>query len=1625
MAFQLDRGNSTNLRSNNVQCRLTLEEESRNFSQQSHLFPPGQLSSLCSSTDSPTFGGGFPIDGGGDINPSNMPKNYKGKRNNPKEVLVGEEIKISVNIAIQEFRHNETKKELEFPSSLNNTERAYIHGLAQNFGLKSKSKGKGASRYLTLFKKEKNKQGSIATFDLTRDSRNESHGLLQRFPVNQRERLELQPRMERRRYGVPGGQPRETPKTTGRLNNGIAQTPAKRAGSDLDSFRQTLPVYLMKDEIMQTINRHRVVMISGETGSGKTTQIPQFILDESFQQKQSCRILCTQPRRLSALSIAERVAAERGESIGQAVGYQIRLESRVSPKTVLTFCTNGVLLRTLMAGDNALQSVTHIIVDEIHERDRFCDFLLIQLREVMVRLKHLKVILMSAALDTELFVRYFNNCPLVSVPGKIFEVEELFLEDALKCTGYTNDRMQTFIKEKSKLAKQQSQLNEWYEEPSVVKGAASRNEDGVGKITRDLSATGLGGGSNSNKALLDASVDVADMPDWLQKDMDSALGDCWLKGTEEAFAQLMHLVLEENVSADYAHAETSATALMLAAGRGNVEIVERLLSLGANATKRASNDMTAIDWAKKFNQTDVIEVLQAHITNTQTETDFETDLIEDSSDITAEDKELLQAYHHSFDDERVDIKLIIALLTYILDNSEEGAILVFLPGYDDIVSLRDTLLSDESMFSDSSHYQVYTLHSSMQSSDQKKVFRKSVVGVRKIVLSTNIAETSVTINDVVFVIDSGKVKEKSFDALTSVSMLKSNWISKASAKQRKGRAGRCRPGMCFHLMSRVRYKSLAAFQTPEILRLPLQELCLHTKLLAPVNMTIAEFLSKAADPPAILIVKNAVQLLKAIDAIDNWEDLTELGHHLADLPVEPRLGKMMLYSIVLKCLDPVLTIVCALAYRDPFVLPNHPSEKRAAMAVRKKYAANTYSDHMALLRAFQAWQRARSDGWERAFCVRNYLSQATMEMIVGMRTQLLGQLRASGFVRARGPGDIRDLNTNSENWAVVKASLCAGMYPNIIKVDRERKQLTTQTESKIRFHPNSVLHDSSNNKLSMGMAQQGIIDSLPTDWLIYEEMTRFHRHTSIRCTTVVSPLAVALFTGPSRLPQDALVQPEDNIANGANQDDSDSDADDEEKGQRAGLKLDDWIVLRADTEAANLALLLRQKWHTLFLRRMRMPAKPWTPGDEAVLRTIVKVLSNEEQALGLQQPVGVGQRPKPMAMDHFNNTPPRRSVGNRFNQQAHQNVQEFRPSGNKKHWGCSSPPNQTKTPATTKPASTLNASAPAWQGKASYSGGSSGNAGGRGGISGGSSGTTGGSSGITGGSSGMKAAGGVEAYGGQQVQQCPDSSLNAVRYFIMKCHDPFNIELSFHRGLWCVSPSTAKILSSAFQTSKAIFLFFAVQGSNHFQGFSKMTSDIRYSQTVEWRDGSMRNGAEVGVQWIKRANVSFNQTRFLLNQKVQMNRDGQELEPSVGEKLLQLWARVATCQAANNPQTAPSWGQEFNKGQQEFRGQHQLNPDSQHPNRSNSPQGSTLPGQNWSAEGGLQPIAHSSPAYYQGPAAYCKKGTKTTEGAVDEYPSEERNSKTSWTWSADDGSEGGVVASESEYQPPGGYYSTH
>lgn len=593
--------------------------------------------------------------------------------------------------------------------------------------------------------------------------------------------------------------------------------------------------------------------------------------------------------------------------------------------------------------------------------------------------------------------------------------------------------------------------------------------------------------------------------------------------------------------------------------------------------------------------------------------------------------------------------------------------------------------------------------------------------------------------------------------------------------------------------------------------------------------------------------------------MDAWEDLTELGYHLAELPVEPHLGKMVLCAVVLKCLDPILTIACTLAYRDPFVLPAVASQKRAAMVCRKRLAAGTFSDHMVLLRAFQAWQKAQSDGWERAFCEKNFLSQATMEIIIGMRAQLLGQLRALGFVRARGGADIRDVNVNSENWAVVKAALVAGMYPNLVHVDRESLVLTGPKEKKVRLHPTSVLSQAQYKKIPPSNGQAAAVQALPTDWLIYDEMTRAHRIANIRCCSAVTPVAVVLFSGPTRLPRSALQEPLSLRGNRVSNDDSDSGMEDE-RSNVALLKLDEWLHFKLDSEVAGLLMQLKLKWHSLFLRRMRAPSKPWSQADEITLRAIISVLSTEEQSAGLLQPSGVGQRPRPVSYNELPSAPAWRSGGSSAETElsddssnAEKVVRKSAPSSFHQSRRYKEKNNSKRTSDEKSDQSSVKSTD-----SSCYP---------------------------------SPCASPSQVSGKGSKTPSPRLSM-PVRYFIMKSSNLQNLDISQQKGIWSTTPSNEQKLNRAFQESNLVYLIFSVQGSGHFQGFAKMSSEIGCEQSQCW--GSTGLGGVFKVEWIRKESIPFQFTQHLLNpwndnKEVQISRDGQELEPQIGEQLLQLW----------------------------------------------------------------------------------------------------------------------------------------
>ncbi|KAJ3255633.1 hypothetical protein HK103_006158 [Boothiomyces macroporosus] len=633
-------------------------------------------------------------------------------------------------------------------------------------------------------------------------------------------------------------------------------------------IRKKLPSYLFKEEICKALECAQALVICGETGCGKSTQLGQFILDDLISSGlgATCNIICTQPRRISAMALADRVASERIDKVGNQIGYSIRGESKQSSNTKLLFCTTGVLLRMIQE-DPELANVSHVIVDEVHERGVESDFLLVLLKDLMVRRKDLKVILMSATIDADTISSYFN-CSYLQIPGFTHPVQNVYLETILANTGHIPENLSGNIK-------------------------------------------GSGNKSDSDN-------------EEFQKIFDN---------------------LSERIS------------------------VKKLVKVERDPAFK------------------------------------------------------------------IDYGLISATVKYICDNNESGAILIFLPGIMEIKRCIDRINGD--LLHLAKMLKIFPLHSNLTSVEQSKVFKKVEPGIRKVVVATNIAETSVTIDDVVFVIDTGRVKEMKL--INNVLSLQEIWASKAACKQRRGRAGRVQPGIVYKLYSSYYEKKyMIANSEPEILRLPLEQLCLQIKSMG-IN-DVVDFLGKALSPPAKLNVQAAIELLENLKALNEQGQLTALGRHVSKIPADVKIAKMLIYSSIFNCVDPILTIAASLSGKSPF---NSPMDKREEAAQVQRKFATQKSDHLMVVSAFDEWAKLKGKGEKYKFCESYYISMTTMQSIQELRKQFVDILRDLNYVSA---DKWEVLNTNSKNPKIVKSIVLAGLYPNVctIKLPKQLYDSTAQ-----------------------------------------------------------------------------------------------------------------------------------------------------------------------------------------------------------------------------------------------------------------------------------------------------------------------------------------------------------------------------------------------------------------------------------------------------------------------------------------------------------------------------------------------------------------------------------------------------
>ncbi|GMF25156.1 unnamed protein product [Phytophthora fragariaefolia] len=1011
--------------------------------------------------------------------------------------------------------------------------------MAQKFGLFSKSSGKkGAGRFIHVAKVKKNAAMQEVSLRLpaapldgttvewfppvVRDYMNQypapAEGL---DPWSTRDLSPLAsvPKRHQGRSGTPLFKPLPA-RGKGHVGAKTVRTPPVEA--------TRLPVYDYREQILELVERNQLVVLSGDTGCGKSTQIPQFLLDDALARGRGdeTRIICTQPRRISAISLAERVARERSGSRGEdtkEVGHAIRFDASFDAKrSKLIFCTTGTLLKWLN-NDPLARGFSHIILDEVHERDQFTDFLLILIKTSILKQRpDLKVILMSATIQVEKFSQYFQPdfaAPFLQmVGGTNFPVTTLFLEDILALLE--SDRNSPL--------------------PIMDDSRVGRIEGSTYSLVREVAT-------------------------------DSGL-ECPLCG-----------------GAGFANEEAFGMHVATCFGEPSSDLIRM-------PTPEPELLPTAVPVAAMG------DVLQAALSE-----------IDDSSK-----EALLSNYMKQQDalrqDQAVDYDLLLQLLflikrTFPLDDDGKGAILVFLPGWEEISFMERALFNSPAT---SAIYEIALLHSRLSAQEQRRAFMTPPHGKRKLVLATNIAETSLTIEDVVFVVDCGKSKQAHALAATSSSSfvmgLQTTWVARANCVQRTGRAGRVRAGICFRLFSKARYENaMKEFMLPELLTTPLEELLLQIKLLQlekKLHIRDAkEFLLEAMDAPSETAIDASLQRLEDMRALassgKSHQALTLLGWHLGHIctgGVAVQMAKLLLWGHTFGCFDAILQTTCTLSgYRDPFIsfLGMSPEEQRQVDASKKAFARNgsppaltLQSDHFVLWKAFEAYldARARSSFKAKdAFCARNKLHRQTLEQLVAIYKQLQQDMDSIGLsaVTQLVPTSVSKMPATVDSVAPYLMALSVGMYPNALftRFGGASRNWTSKEKVKVKMDGSSMVTWAAANpqkyKRKPGSDQDDI--GPPDEWLVYHEMMQSERTRVAKYgTKLPSVLLQALLMGSV---ESQAVEKQDTI---------EENSDGSVMSSKWLLVLDDWIVFELGNAAeAHWIALLRKRLDAAFIRHLK------------------------------------------------------------------------------------------------------------------------------------------------------------------------------------------------------------------------------------------------------------------------------------------------------------------------------------------------------------------------------------------------------------------------------------------------------
>ncbi|KAF6224174.1 hypothetical protein HO133_010748 [Letharia lupina] len=412
-------------------------------------------------------------------------------------------------------------------------------------------------------------------------------------------------------------------------------------------------------------------------------------------------------------------------------------------------------------------------------------------------------------------------------------------------------------------------------------------------------------------------------------------------------------------------------------------------------------------------------------------------------------------------------------------SESDGDILIFLTGREEIDTALQ-LIADRaaSLHPRAQSVLSLPLYAGLTSEQQLYVFEPAPENTRKVIVSTNIAEASVTIDGIVYVIDCGFVKLRAFNPKTGIETLTATPVSKASATQRAGRAGRTKAGKCYRLYTQLAYQSLPEATVPEIQRSNLAPIILQLKALGIDNVLRFDFLTP---PPAELIIR-ALELLYSLGAVDDYAKLTRpLGVRMAELSVEPMMAKVLLSASTMGCMSEILSIA-AMTSLQGAVWFHHDGEKKATESARRKFAVEE-GDHLTLLNVYQAFvTKGRKDS---KWCRDNCLNYKSMTRAVSVRTQLKRHLERFGIDVDETLATSKRADEVSDKGKQIRKCLAAGYFAHAARMQPDGVFKTVNGSVTLHAHPSSLMF---NRK---------------ADWVIFHEILETGSKTFIRDVTKI------------------------------------------------------------------------------------------------------------------------------------------------------------------------------------------------------------------------------------------------------------------------------------------------------------------------------------------------------------------------------------------------------------------------------------------------------------------------------------------------------------------------------------------